>query len=90
MLCFKRRENERIVIVVPGHGPVTIRVHTLTPFNVKIAIDAPTSCAVHRGEIYDAARARQLPTDVQLVALNAEDAERVRAAASQLRTARTA
>jgi len=90
VIAFTRHQDERIVIVAPGLPPLTIRVDNLTPRLVRLGVDGPTAYAVHRGEIYDAALRANVRTDVPLVALSAEDIDRVRAAAAELQQARTA
>lgn len=51
-LLLARKEGQRIVIQVPGHGLVWINVEEINRSSVRLSFDAGPSVKVDREEIY--------------------------------------
>lgn len=59
MLILTRFLNEKVIINVPGHHPITVMVAKVGHDHVRLAFEAPPDVKIFRNEINAEAMARQ-------------------------------
>lgn len=59
MLVLSRREDESIVIEVPGEEPVIVTVVSLNGYRARLGIEAPREVLVARAEVFERIQAER-------------------------------
>lgn len=54
MLTLKRKENQRIVVIPPDSGPVTVTVVEIVGGVVRLGFKADADTEIYREEVYHA------------------------------------
>lgn len=66
MLAMKRKEGETIVV----DGPAVITIHEVHATYVRVAVEAPRSTGIWRGEVYAKILAQQSASEMAAAAAN--------------------